>query len=80
MHPHTAELTFHKSSYSANESACVEVARYRKSSYSANQNDCVEVADLPTDAAVRDTQNRERGHLAFASPEWRAFLAGVRLN
>ncbi|QVJ01746.1 DUF397 domain-containing protein [Nocardiopsis eucommiae] len=79
MHPDTTELTFHKSSYS-NPQNCVEVARYRKSSHSANASDCVEVADLPTGAAVRDTQNRERGHLAFASPEWRAFLAGVRLN
>lgn len=26
MRPHTEEPTFHKSSYSANESACVEVA------------------------------------------------------
>lgn len=52
---------------------------FHKSSYSNPQN-CVEVADLPTGAAVRDTQNRERGHLAFASSEWRALLAGVRLS
>ncbi|WP_017544293.1 DUF397 domain-containing protein [Nocardiopsis prasina] len=60
MHPHTDELTFHKSSYSA------------------TQNDCVEVADLPTGAAVRDTQNRERGHLAFESSEWAALLSTTR--
>lgn len=74
MHPHTAELTFRKSSYSANESACVEVARFRKSSYSSTNRDCVEVADLPTGAAVRDTQNRELGALAFPSLEWSALL------
>ncbi|MFE1167498.1 DUF397 domain-containing protein [Nocardiopsis sp. NPDC058789] len=54
---------------------------FRKSSYSTGRGqDCVEVADLPTGAAVRDTQNRELGHLTFASPEWVALLNGVRTN
>lgn len=53
--------------------------RFRKSSYSANPSDCVEIADLPTGAAVRDTQHRDLGHLTFAdSSEWRAFLAAAR--
>ncbi|QVJ03116.1 DUF397 domain-containing protein [Nocardiopsis eucommiae] len=73
MHPHTDELVFDKSSYS-DRNNCVEVARFRKSSYSATQNDCVEVADLPTGAAVRDTQNRELGTLTFPSHEWSALL------
>lgn len=54
---------------------------FRKSSYSSGQGqDCVEVADLSTGgAAVRDTQNREAGHLTFAeSAEWRAVLAVIR--
>jgi len=49
--------------------------QFRKSSYSsAKGQDCVEVADLPTGAAVRDTQNRELGHLEFTASEWSALL------
>ncbi len=53
---------------------------FRKSSYSGGQTqDCVEVADLPSATAVRDTQNREAGHLMFPSNEWTALLrASVR--
>ncbi|WP_232832010.1 DUF397 domain-containing protein [Nocardiopsis sp. FIRDI 009] len=52
---------------------------FRKSSYSGRGDNCVEVADLPAGAAVRDTQNRQLGHISFGdSSEWRAFLAAVR--
>ncbi|MBB4935633.1 hypothetical protein F4561_006542 [Lipingzhangella halophila] len=51
---------------------------FRKSSYSNQNQNCVEVADLDTGAAVRDTQNRDRGHLEFPAAEWRAFLTEVR--
>ena len=56
------------------------ILNFRKSSYSGSGDNCVEVADLPTaGAAVRDTQNRELGHLTFAeSGEWQALLAVVR--
>ncbi|MEU3233716.1 DUF397 domain-containing protein [Nocardiopsis alba] len=47
---------------------------FRKSSYSANASDCVEVADTPGASAIRDTQNRGDGHLAFPTSEWTAFL------
>jgi hypothetical protein len=44
------ELTFHKSSYSAQGQDCVEVAQipatFRKSSYSGRGQDCVEVAPI----------------------------------
>ncbi len=47
------------------------VLNFRKSSYSTGRGqDCVEVADLPGSSAVRDTQNREQGHLMFPSVEW----------
>ncbi|MBQ1081064.1 DUF397 domain-containing protein [Nocardiopsis sp. B62] len=36
-----------------------------------------QVADLPTGTAVRDTQNREAGHLLFPCQEWSALLTGV---
>ncbi|USY19743.1 DUF397 domain-containing protein [Nocardiopsis exhalans] len=52
---------------------------FRKSSYSQPTQNCVEVADLPDGAAVRDTQNREAGHLSFVSQEWAALLSTVRL-
>ncbi|WP_160051412.1 DUF397 domain-containing protein [Nocardiopsis sp. FR26] len=49
---------------------------FRKSSYSsATGQNCVEVADLPSGAAVRDTQHRELGHLEFPSGEWAALLS-----
>ncbi|MEV6822453.1 DUF397 domain-containing protein [Nocardiopsis dassonvillei] len=51
---------------------------YRKSSYSTPQSqNCVEVADLPTETRIRDTQNREAGHLGFAPGVWTAFLAAA---
>ncbi|MCY9785449.1 DUF397 domain-containing protein [Nocardiopsis sp. EMB25] len=53
---------------------------FRKSSHS-DRSDCVEVADLLTGAAVRDTRNRQLGHISFVdSAEWRAFLAAVQQN
>ncbi|QVQ51228.1 DUF397 domain-containing protein [Spiractinospora alimapuensis] len=51
---------------------------WHKSSYSANSANCVEVADLPTGAAVRDSQHPENGHLAFGAGEWTAFLRSAR--
>lgn len=50
---------------------------FRKSSYS-DRNNCVEVADIPTGAAVRDSQNPSAGHLEIGGVEWGALLAGVR--
>ncbi|WP_028646710.1 DUF397 domain-containing protein [Nocardiopsis sp. CNT312] len=53
--------------------------RFRKSSYSsARGENCVEIAELPGGAAVRDTQNREAGHLAFPNSEWVALLSIAR--
>lgn len=48
---------------------------FHKSSYSGSTTqNCVEVAETDTGAAVRDTQNREQGHLMFPSVEWAALL------
>jgi hypothetical protein len=50
--------------------------RFRKSSYSsATGQNCVEVADVSGGSAIRDTQHRELGHLAFPSAEWVALLS-----
>lgn len=51
---------------------------WHKSSYSANGSNCVEVRERTGGADLRDTQNRERGHLTFAADEWTAFLRHVR--
>ncbi|WDZ90809.1 DUF397 domain-containing protein [Nocardiopsis sp. HUAS JQ3] len=52
---------------------------FRKSSYSSAQGEnCVEVADLPSGAAVRDSQNPAEGHLAFSCIQWTALLGTVR--
>ncbi|MFJ9554625.1 DUF397 domain-containing protein [Nocardiopsis sp. NPDC101807] len=51
---------------------------WHKSSYSDGRGgDCVEVAEGPT-THVRDTQNRNLGHLSTEASEWTALLAAVR--
>ncbi|TQN26076.1 uncharacterized protein DUF397 [Haloactinospora alba] len=52
--------------------------KWHKSSYSGGNNECVEVRETVNTADVRDTQNRERGHLSFSASEWKAFLLDVR--
>ncbi|GAB3493360.1 DUF397 domain-containing protein [Nocardiopsis coralliicola] len=53
--------------------------KFRKSSYSsAKGQDCVEVADFAGGSAVRDTQHRHLGHVAFTADEWRAFLEALK--
>ncbi|GAB3702464.1 DUF397 domain-containing protein [Nocardiopsis oceani] len=54
--------------------------KFRKSTYSSTTRDCVEVADFDGGSAVRDTQNREAGHLSFNSQEWAALLHSARIN
>jgi hypothetical protein len=55
-----------KSSYSAGEGNCVEIA-WRKSSHSGNESNCVEIANT---GAVRDSKNP-------AGATLRADLAGL---
>ncbi|NKY96385.1 DUF397 domain-containing protein [Nocardiopsis alborubida] len=70
---------WHKSSYSTNGGECVEVSDWHKSSHSSGvNNDCVEVAEGWTETLVRDTQNRELGHLAFTAPEWTSLLSTLK--
>lgn len=51
-----------KSSYSGDQSDCVELA-WRKSSHSGNEGDCVELAHTGTTGAIRDSKNPGGGHL-----------------
>ncbi|WP_304451626.1 DUF397 domain-containing protein [Nocardiopsis sp. YSL2] len=51
---------------------------WHKSTYSPNSGACVEVREHAGGADVRDTQNRDAGHLTVPRAEWTALLAGVR--
>ncbi|RKS05280.1 uncharacterized protein DUF397 [Nocardiopsis sp. Huas11] len=51
---------------------------WHKSTYSNTGGNCVEVREHATGADVRDTQNRDAGHLTVPRAEWTALLAGVR--
>lgn len=51
---------------------------WHKSSYSGGSNECVEVREHSTGADVRDTQNRDLGHIPFDGFGWAAFLHTLR--
>ncbi|HUZ56750.1 MAG TPA: DUF397 domain-containing protein [Streptosporangiaceae bacterium] len=53
---------------------------WRKSSYSNAGNNCVEVGDSGTACAVRDSKNRDGGHLSFSAEAWQAFITDVKLG
>ncbi|WP_116245737.1 DUF397 domain-containing protein [Nocardiopsis sp. FIRDI 009] len=46
---------------------------WHKSSYSMREQSCVEVAEGAV-TVMRDTQNRELGHLAFSASEWTSLV------
>ncbi|MCY9787124.1 DUF397 domain-containing protein [Nocardiopsis sp. EMB25] len=50
---------------------------WRKASYSGGERACVEVGEIGVDRAIRDTQNRALGALAFDRSEWTMLLAAV---
>lgn len=47
---------------------------WHKSTYSDGGANCVEVRESVNGADVRDTQNRDLGHLRVPASEWVAFL------
>jgi hypothetical protein len=48
---------------------------WRKSSYSAQETNCVEVAYRSGDTvAVRDTKDRQAGHISLPTDAWTAFV------
>jgi hypothetical protein len=71
---------WHKSSYSNQQSSCVEVkSMWRKSSCSNGQSNCVEVRTGQPDAvAVRDSKDRGGPELAFMPNVWAGFVLGVK--
>lgn len=50
---------------------------WHKSSYSSSGGNCVETREGVHGTDVRDTQNREAGHLSFNRTEWLAALAAT---
>ncbi|GLU49954.1 DUF397 domain-containing protein [Nocardiopsis ansamitocini] len=53
--------------------------RFRESSYSGSiTQNCVEVANLPSGAAISDSQHPQGGHIAFPARETTAFLNAMR--
>ena len=51
---------------------------WRKSSYSGDQGgNCIEVAPAAEYVGIRDTKNREQGHLTVTPSTWRAFIQGI---
>ncbi|PRY00060.1 DUF397 domain-containing protein [Allonocardiopsis opalescens] len=57
-----------------------EMGNWHKSSYSAGSQNCVEVREHADRADVRDTKNRQAGHITVSAPEWNAFLQAIRDN
>lgn len=75
-----APIDFHtpwrKSSYSADDANCVEIAfgTWRKSSHSAEDSNCVEIAYTGEVAAVRDSKNPDGPRLALTPTVYRTLL------
>ncbi|RKS09243.1 uncharacterized protein DUF397 [Nocardiopsis sp. Huas11] len=53
---------------------------WHKSSFSGSSANCVEVREHATGADVRDTRNRDAGHLSVPAAEWAALIAQVRTD
>ncbi|QIZ35890.1 DUF397 domain-containing protein [Saccharopolyspora sp. ASAGF58] len=70
-------ILWRKSSYSQGQGTCVEVG-WRKSSYSPHNDNCVEVGVGFDAVGIRDTKDRDGGHLAVTPARWQAFLRAVK--
>lgn len=55
----------------------MKIEQWRKSSYSATRPDCVEVGQSPDHIGIRDSKNREAGHLTVPRTAWTAFTRAV---
>ena len=58
--------------------AMTHPADWHKSSYSGDSPNCMEVREDASGTDVRDTKNREAGHLSFGPSEWAAILAAAK--
>jgi hypothetical protein len=69
-------LTWKKSTYSANNGDCVEVA-WLKSSFSTNNGECVEVAHMADRLAARDSKNPAGPMLTFPRESFHGLLRRI---
>ena len=82
--PDLSALQWIKSSYSANQGTCVEIAfmpddaRWIKSSYSTNNGTCVEIAAITGAVAARDSKNPGGPVLVFGPAAFGSFLQAIR--
>lgn len=54
-------------------------ATWHTASHSQAESNCVETAYTTTGgAAIRDTKNRDLGHLTFSATEWTALVTAIK--
>lgn len=53
-------------------------AHFRKSTYSTGNDDCVEGAVINTVVVIRDTKDRDSGHVPASSDAWASFTTAIR--
>ncbi|MEV6231885.1 DUF397 domain-containing protein [Saccharopolyspora shandongensis] len=70
-------MHWRKSSYSGTQSSCIEIG-WRKSSRSGPDTNCVEVGFTLGAVGIRDTKDRDGGHLAVPVPSWHRFIGAVK--
>jgi hypothetical protein len=76
--PDMSPALWRKSSYSAQNGACVEVAAWYTSSHSAQNGNCVEAAADGAVVAARDNKDPDGPHLEFAPAAWGTFAARLK--
>jgi hypothetical protein len=71
------DLKWFKSTFSAQNGGCVEVA-FKSSTFSEQVN-CVEVSrPVANQVLVRDTKDRTKAPHSYTDQEWRAFIDGAK--
>lgn len=76
--PDLSRSQWRKSSYSADNGNCVEVAGWRKSSFSGSNGNCVEAGTTGQAIAVRDSEDPDGPSLVFEPSAWHAFAASLK--
>lgn len=70
-----------ESSHSANvnQNRVAVAPVWRKSSFSGGAHqDCVEIAPILTRIGIRDTKNRDNGHLLVPTRQWHRFIGSIK--